>query len=77
MGKPAQVYIERTLTLALLLGKSAADAGVGVYLRMLSSQYRTKDDDTVGALGSKGAEPWGTRASWHHEAARGLSKVDE
>ena len=73
-----QVHVERTLKLALLLGQSAVDAKVGVYLRLLASQYKT-DKDKKGKVGEPGAEhpsePWGCRASWFHEAARGLAQI--
>lgn len=68
-----QVHIERTLKLALLLGQSAVESEAGVYLRMLATQYKA-------ATGSKDTglelEPFGTRAEWMHEAARGLAKME-
>jgi len=71
------VHIERTLRLALLLGKSAAECKVGAYVRMLATQYKLAGDKK-GKVGEEGAiaEPWGVRAGWLHESARGLAKIE-
>ncbi|BGP38313.1 hypothetical protein JCM10450v2_002259 [Rhodotorula kratochvilovae] len=74
---PEVVHLERTLRLALLLGASAVAHKAGVYVRALSPFYRL-EGDKKGRVGAEGttATPWGTMASWHHEAARGLAKMD-
>ncbi|GAA5834684.1 hypothetical protein JCM9279_007081 [Rhodotorula babjevae] len=78
---PDVVHIERTLRLALLLGQSAVAHHAGVYIRTLTPFYRVEGDDKKGRVGGAGASevgaaPWGTMASWHHEAARGLASID-
>ncbi|SCZ93541.1 BZ3500_MvSof-1268-A1-R1_Chr6-3g08727 [Microbotryum saponariae] len=72
----AQVQVERTLALALALGQSAVEHDVGVYVRLLATQYKVVGDKKakVGEEGSI-AEPWGVRAAWFHEAARGLASI--
>ncbi|ORY74263.1 hypothetical protein BCR35DRAFT_293345 [Leucosporidium creatinivorum] len=75
---PDAVHIERTLRLALLLGKSAVDFKVGAYVRLLATQYKLAGDKKgkVGEQGEGSAEPWGVRAGWLHESARGLAKIE-
>ncbi|GAA6049005.1 hypothetical protein JCM3770_005435 [Rhodotorula araucariae] len=75
---PEVVHLERTLRLALLLGRSAVAHNVGVYVRALTPFYRLDGGDKQGKVGAEGstAVPWGTMASWHHEAARGLAKME-
>ncbi|KAM0754794.1 hypothetical protein T439DRAFT_321839 [Meredithblackwellia eburnea MCA 4105] len=70
------VHIERTLKLALLLGQSAVEHCAGVYLRSLAGLYKVAGGKK-GKVGDEGivSEPWGTKASWHHEAARGLAQI--
>ncbi|GAA5902675.1 hypothetical protein JCM8208_007038 [Rhodotorula glutinis] len=80
-GAPEIVHIERTLRLALLLGQSAVTHHAGVYVRTLTPFYRIDGDDKKARVGGPGASeagamPWGTMASWHHEAARGLASID-
>ncbi|KAM0788503.1 hypothetical protein ACM66B_001634 [Microbotryomycetes sp. NB124-2] len=69
------VHVERTLKLALALGQTAKDSKVGIYVRVLPCQYKTSRS-RVGAEESGAIEPWGVRAQWHQEAARGLAKID-
>ncbi|SGY16512.1 BQ5605_C012g06891 [Microbotryum silenes-dioicae] len=73
---PDSVQVERTLALALALGQSAVEHNVGVYVRLLATQYKVVGDKKakVGEEGSI-AEPWGIRAAWFHEAARGLALI--
>lgn len=65
------------MRLAILLGQSAASSHVGAYVRLLASQYKLADGKKgqVGGEGQGVAEPWGTRATWHHEAARSLAQI--
>jgi len=76
------VHVERTLRLALLLGEAAVKAKVGAYIRTLPTFSKLKSDSEakkglkVGSEGAGDAEPWGTLSKWHHEAARGLAKLD-
>ncbi|SCV67661.1 BQ2448_5272 [Microbotryum intermedium] len=73
---PDSVQVERTLALALALGQSAVDHNIGVYVRLLATQYKVVGDKKakVGEEGSV-AEPWGVRAAWFHEAARGMALI--
>lgn len=73
---PDAVHIERTLRLALLLGQAAVQHHAGVYVRALSTLYQLPGGKKgkVGE-GEAGAEPWGVRAKWFHEAARGLALI--
>lgn len=52
---------------------------MGVYLRLLATQYKM-DKVKKGKVGEPGAElaaePWGCRAGWFHEAARGLAQIE-
>ncbi|GAA6023992.1 hypothetical protein JCM11491_002873 [Sporobolomyces phaffii] len=79
---PDLVHVDRTLRLALLLGKAAVTAKVGVYVRAMPSFSKLKADSEikkglkVGSEGAGDAEPWGTLSKWHHEAARSLAKLD-
>lgn len=76
-SRVAQVHIERTLKLAILLGQTAVAHKVGIYNRVLSAFYRVPDDKKakVGADGAAVSEPWGRQASWTHEAARSLALI--
>lgn len=80
--RPPQVHVDRTLRLALLLGAAAVQAKVGAYVRLLPSFSKLKSDSEikkglkVGSDGAGDAEPWGTLSKWHHEAARGLAKLE-
>ncbi|GAA6042678.1 hypothetical protein JCM8097_003740 [Rhodosporidiobolus ruineniae] len=76
---PEIVHIERTVRLALLLGRDAVKHKAGAYLRTLQPFYKLKDEKKgakVGTPGAGDAEPWGTLAGWWHEAARGLAKLE-
>ncbi|GAA5913592.1 hypothetical protein JCM6882_001695 [Rhodosporidiobolus microsporus] len=76
---PEIVHLERTLRLALLLGRSAVAHKVGSYVRLLQPFYKLKDEKKGVKVGDKAAgvsEPWGTLAGWWHEAARGLAKIE-
>ncbi|BGP23139.1 hypothetical protein JCM10295v2_002033 [Rhodotorula toruloides] len=75
---PEAVHVERTLQLALLLGAAAVKHKVGAYVRGMPCFYRLRDDKK-GKVGDEGtvSEPWGTMTSWHHEAARGLAKLED
>lgn len=78
---PDIVHVDRTLRLALLLGEAAVNAKVGAYVRALPSFSKLKSDSEnkkglkVGSEGAGDVEPWGTLSKWHHEAARGLAKI--
>ncbi|GAA6064749.1 hypothetical protein JCM10212_001601 [Sporobolomyces blumeae] len=79
---PDIVHVERTLRLALLLGETAVAANVKAYVRVLPSFSKLKSDSEikkglkVGSEGAGDVEPWGTLSTWHHEAARGLAKME-
>ena len=74
------MHVERTLKLAIQLGRAAVVHKVGVYARMISPFYRIPGDKKaqVSAVGldAAPAEPWGVKASMHHESARALALVD-
>ena len=50
-----------------------------MYARLLSPFYHVPGNKKgqVGAPGAAAAEPWGVRASMHHEAARALGLIEE
>lgn len=75
---PEPVHVERTIKLAIALGRTALVHKVGVYARILSPFYRLPGDKKgqVGAPDGAAAEPWGVRAAMHHEAARALALID-
>ncbi|KAK4698968.1 hypothetical protein P7C70_g7303, partial [Phenoliferia sp. Uapishka_3] len=73
---PEAVHVERTLRLALLLGQTAVANNVGVYLRGISTLYKLAGGKKGKVGGTDGvSEPWGVRAGWYHEAARGLAQI--
>lgn len=75
---PSSVQIERTLKLALLLGETATQSNVGIYIRTLSSFYKVikgSKKDQVKEGEEEKLECWGGNAAWRHEAARGLAKM--
>ncbi len=72
------MHVERTIKLAIALGRAAVANKAAVYARLLSPFYRLPGDKKgqVGAPDSAPAEPWGVRASMHHEAARALGLIE-
>lgn len=73
-----QVLVERTLKLSLLLGQAAAQASIGVYIRVLSEYYQLQSPAKDKRVGDPGTVSivWGRRARWIHESARGLANMD-
>ncbi|KAL8286398.1 hypothetical protein RQP46_004415 [Phenoliferia psychrophenolica] len=73
---PDAVHVERTLRLALLLGKTAVENNVGVYVRGIATLYKLAGGKKGKVGGADGpSEPWGTRSGWQHEAGRGLALI--
>lgn len=67
------------MKLALLLGQTAAQSNVGIYIRTLSSFYKVvkgSKKDQVKEGEEEKVECWGGNAAWRHEAARGLAKME-